>query len=1165
MHTHTAISRAIALGTALLFTACSTSDDSAGSTQSSLTSALQDQSIDPSGHTTVFTFTKAPSGASAEDFQADGGQTAQSVSFSGATAVVTWDERVSPSHDVRYTGGSSVGGWVDVSTSDSSESSFSITSSSQVGLGADEVTLSVTGPWLVESEVEDFESWTYSVSGYPQDLSGSVFAYDAASSSLTITFGNSASLHDEFTLTPAGIHTVADVDAAFDTMNGTSAGDSVAPNLVSVEQNLTENAYGQVVDFTFDEEMDPFFCAPGIYYQVAGNIAMSVSQPSGDVLRVYYSQPVIPGVDTVDVDGTLMDLRGNTLSNAGNFAVTQSAPIANAFGGGCSATTTQNEGGDYIVVYTDQAFDAQSAVDPTAWILTVDGSNVGLGSQGMSYDFIERCFRVELDFDMQNGTSWSMTALGILEVDGESFVGSHSGTVSGDSETPYVLNVVQNRSFDSTGAIIDVRLSEDCDAVSATDINTWSVSGGPIVTAATFLGNSRVVRLFCDETVMPGEHSLSCVALEDLAGNTMSTPMTGIEVVSTDSTSPAVMASTASAYEGAGNDAIFVVFSEDMYENDCEDAFKWTFESPQGTSQDLSGANFEYNATHRTCTVTFGTTTGVNFKRGDDYTLQFDDVRDLGGNVLSTDAATGTISYETTQPRVIDCWREATGDNVVVRFSEPCDWTNDIAGATRYVLSDGSGMVLSETPVSTMTLDDGLGVRVHFGVAIQPDYTLDVFGITDLAGNHLFPDTGRGLSVEDSSMPSFAGGATVIDVVSGENNDTVILQFDRKMSPWGITDSENYTLSTGAEDLNLGAATFGFDGDRMVWIEMGRGTIDNLQDGTNYTVTVTNVQTAQGIERGFADSDTAVASGDSSFPTALVGDVCLDPLYTNCVLINCTEALDSALSGDSSRYTLNGSPATDARLVSPRCCRVTFSTIPAELDTVDFTLTDLAGNESGSISRAVVSGDVSAPLLVNVEGVAITGAGGDEIRVEFNEDLDVNTTYDPANYQFMNGSTVISMFTADYEYDSTNYTVTIFLGPGFDLDPSQSLTATIQGVADCAGNAIAAPGVSLSGSCSGDSIAPFISGAFVDFRADSNGGCVEVRFNEDVDMSWCADLTNWDSDGGSVVAGVDVTGDNSCTLYLATPLAEGQTIDLSTGLEDTAGNTAGDLSFAPVF
>ena len=1163
MHTLTAISRAIALGTALLFTACTTSDDSSGGSQS-LTSALQDLGIDPSGRTTVFTFTKAPSGAGVEDFQADGGQMAQSVSYSGKTARVIWDERVSPSDDVCFTGDPSYSeAWVDVATSDSSATSFTISSSTQVGLGADEITISVIGPWIIETEVEDPANWTYSVSGYSQDLSGSVFAYDAAGSSMTITLGESAALHEAFTLTPSAIHTVADIDAAWDSMSGSSAGDSTAPTLVSVEQNLTENAYGQVIDFSFDEEMDPFFCAPALYYQVAGNVATSVSQPTGMVLRVMYSQPVIPGVDTVDVSGAIMDLRGNTLANAGSFAVTQSAPAANSFGGECVATTYPNEGGDFVLVYTEQAFDSDAAVDPSAWLLSVDGSNVALSAEKLSYDFSQRELRILLDFDMQNGTPWSITALGILEVDGESFVGAFTGSVSGDSETPYVLYAVQNRSFDSMGMTLDVRLSEDCSAVSAEDVNNWSVSGGPSVMGATFLANSRVVRLVCDETVMPGEFTLGCSSLVDLAGNAMASSMSGIEIVSTDSTQPSVMASTASAYEGAGNDAIFVVFSEMMFESDCEDASKWTFQSPQGTARDLTGASFNYDETNRTCSVTFGTSTGVNFKRGDDYSIQFNGVRDLGGNSLDAETSTGTIAYETTQPRVIDCWREASGDAVVVRFNEPCDWTSDTSGATRYVLRDGAGMVLSEAPVSTTTLDDGLGVRVYFGVTIQPDYTLDVYGITDLAGNHLFPDTGRGLSVEDSSMPSFAGGTTVIDVVSGEDNDTVILQFDRKMSPWGITDHENYTLSTGGQDFDFSVASFGFDGDRMVWINMGRGTTDQLQNGATYTVTVTDVQTAQGVERGFADSDVAAASGDSSFPTALVGDVRLDPLYPNCVLLQCSEALDPALAASPSQYTLNGSPATNAQLVSPRCCRVSFATTPAALDILDFTLTDLAGNASGSISRAVVSADISAPLLVDIEGVAISGVGGDEIRVEFSEDLDVQTIYYPSNYLFMNGSTVVSLATADYAYDSVSHTVTIFLGPGFDLDPSQGLSATIQGVMDCSGNAIPAPGVSLGGSCTGDSNAPFIVGAFVDYRSDSGGSVVEVRFNEDVDMSWCSDVLNWESVGGSVVGSVVVTGDDSCTLQLVEPLTAGQTIDLSAGLSDTAGNVAGDLSYTP--
>ena len=223
------------------------------------------------------------------------------------------------------------------------------------------------------------------------------------------------------------------------------------------------------------------------------------------------------------------------------------------------------------------------------------------------------------------------------------------------------------------------------------------------------------------------------------------------------------------------------------------------------------------------------------------------------------------------------------------------------------------------------------------------------------------------------------------------------------------------------------------------------------------------------------------------------------------------------------------------------------------------------GNASGSISRAVVASDISAPLLVDVGGSAISGAGGDELSVVFSEDLDINTIYFPSNYMFMNGSRVVSLATADYVYDSVTHTVTIPLGPGFDLDPSQNITATIQGVSDCAGNAIPAPGVSLSGSCTGDINAPFIADAFVDFRADSSGGVVELRFNEDVDTAWCADPMNWDSVGGTTIVSVEIGGDDSCTLYLASPFSEGQTIELDAGLMDTAGNVAADLSFAPIF
>jgi hypothetical protein len=1164
MYTLSSVTRAIALGSMLFLAACSPSEGTA-STNFSLKRGKQDLKIDPSGHTTVFTFTSDPSGSDLEAYQANGGQTAQSVSYTGDRAEVTWDERVSPSDEVRFLGESYSSDWVEVATSDSSATTFAITSATQVGLGEDAISVTVSGPWLIPSEVEDPANWSYTVSGYAQDFSGAGIVYDAVAGSISFTLGEATALHESFTLTPSVIKTVAEVSATYDAMSGVSAGDSVAPMLLAVEQNLSVGEYGTVIDFTFDEEMDPFFCMPSSYYYVEGNLAFSVTQAAGDTIRVSYSQPVIPGVDTVTVSPFLMDLRGNGLNNSGTFAVTQPSLIENTFTSECVVSSVENQGGDTLTAYMTQSLDVQSAMDPNHWELTIGGSVIPLAGEHVSYDFENRIFSVSFGSDLEYGSSWELVCLSVLEVDGEYFTGSCSGSVIGDDVTPYIVDVVQNRVYDATGATLEVSLSEDCSELSALDVGNWSVSSGVIVNTVSFLSGSRVLRLTCDSIVMPGADTLTCNALVDFAGNAMGSAQAGIEVTSTDTSAPVVAVTFVSAYEGAWNDEIFVVFSESMYAVDCEDSSKWSFESPIGTPQTLSNASFSYDDTHRTCAVTFGAATGVNLKRGDDFVLTFDTVRDLGGNSLSGDNTTGLVIYETSQPLLVDCWRESSGDAVVLRFSEPCDWTGDLFGATRYVLRDGGGDIVAGAATSTTTQDQGLGVRVEFDVMVQPDYTIDVSGITDLAGNHLYPALGKGLSVEDSSAPGFMAGATVLTVVSGENNDTVVILFDRMMSPWGITDPSNYTLSTGGEFIDLSGAKLNFDGDRFVWMTLGRNTTGDLQDGASYTVTVENVQTAQGVIRGVADIDIATAAGDSSFPTAFVGDVRLDPLYPSCVLLHCSEALDPVLTADPSQFALNGVLASASEMVSPRCCRVTFDSTPAALDQVSFTLSDLAGNTSFSITRAVVAADVTPPVVLAVEGVAISGYGGDWITVSFDEDLDANTYFNPWNYIFLNGSQLVSLGTADFEYDSSARTVKISLGTSVELDPNFGITAIVSGVMDCSGNIMTTSAGSVSGSCTGDFVAPWISDAFVNYRADSSGAVVEVRFNEDVDSSYCADPMNWDSSGGVFVADVEPGDGNSCTLYLLQPLEEGQSLELTAGLKDAANNTAGALSFTPLF
>src|SRR5439155_11532745 len=93
--------RAFLAGSALLactalFAACNGGGTS-GSTNT-ISSAVQDLTVDPSGQTTVLTFasTKGLASAGIANFLADHGQSATSAIVAADTVTVVWDARVSP-------------------------------------------------------------------------------------------------------------------------------------------------------------------------------------------------------------------------------------------------------------------------------------------------------------------------------------------------------------------------------------------------------------------------------------------------------------------------------------------------------------------------------------------------------------------------------------------------------------------------------------------------------------------------------------------------------------------------------------------------------------------------------------------------------------------------------------------------------------------------------------------------------------------------------------------------------------------------------------------------------------------------------------------------------------------------------------------------------------
>lgn len=1124
----------------------------------------QDLTLDPTGLTTVVTFASDPGMLDVVNFEADSGQVAQNVVQNGASCEITWNGRVTPAHQVRVLGVAKVPAvYQAVTTSDSSAPTFTIVSANQVaGLGNDTIQVQFSGPRVIESEAENLNNWTLKIGTTTLSLAGSALTLDNNTQTLSITTGTSANLHASFTLAAKNtLHSVADVALGTSAVNGNASGDNVAPTLTSVVQNLAQDAYGRVIDLTFSEAMDPVFCAPLSNFGAANpDVATTFAQPSANVLRVTYNNPMVPGVNTLDLTD-LVDAHGNAFPDQ-NVAIVAGSTVANGFDSGPTVSTVSGEGGDTVSVEFVQAIDPDDASDPTHWNLEIPtGNPVDLSQCTFSYDLVLKTLSIELDFDTLTGATFTFEALSgdePLDVDGQAFTGSASGTIGGDATGPALAGAAQNRAFDPTGKTIDVAFDEAVEQASAENVANWNVPGHNVQTA-TLLASKSVVRLVCDALVLPGTDTLDASGVLDLAGNAM-TPVVAQAVTSTDTTAPSATVLTAQAVEGDANDVVRVTFNDNLIESEIEDSANWTLESPAGVALPLAGAAFVWNDAGRQVSVTLPS--GVDLVGGQVARASFSGVHDIAGNAITGTMISGTVAAETHVPSIDSVWvKTGLSNHVVVRFTEPCTEMDDIAGLTQYVVRNSSGVVKG-TPTTATESVDRMGVELVFGFAVLPGSdTLDVSGVTDLAGNAMFPALGHDVDAQDNTVVSLDTLASTLTATSGEANDEIELVFAARPSRWDLLDPSNYTVSRLGTPLDLSSARFTFDGNVTVTIHLEGAAAPNLETGAAYDVDVAALTSAQGVA-GAPTTDLLVAGGENVAPSLPAGLTRLDAASpTDSVLIQFSEAVDEASAENTANYDLNGGANPDSvTRVGWNTVRATWSGGVSLGDTVNANVADLAGNV-GVMSRAIAAADLQGPLVVSVQGVSTSGVGGDTISVEFDKPVEPVTALDPNNYSATNGS-ALSLGNAILTYESATNTVTIHLPAGVELDPTAALAVHVEDVEDHAGFAMNPP-ANIGGSVSGDLAAPGFEAAFVNYRADVLGLAVDVSFDEDVVTAFVADPANWTTSGTPTVVAVTVISPSHCRLTLDVPFGGGETVDVS-ALPDPAGNQSGSISIQPI-
>lgn len=1184
----------LALGAAFFVTSCSSSSD--GDASGGITGAVQNLTVDPDGQTLTVDVTGASGVISSVSVEASGGQMAVGVVRTGNSIAVEFDGRVTTDDQVRILGVEGLNdAWRSVTTSDSRVPQVTVLSASQDTsdnvLGGDVVEVAFySGPRVIESQLLDIDNWTLTVGGLQLNLAGSAVQFDTATQVGQLTLGPLANLHAQFTI-QVDAESVAAVTINPAAVNGTATGDSVAPSLEGgspVTQTLDTLAggdeYGRVVEFDFDEPISPVFGAqPGNFSVVDHPQATAsttitratVSPLDPSIVRVHFSRPVVPGLDQIAIDG-LVDAHGNPFTPQ-SVAIEAGSTVVNSFQS-VDFLTLEGLENDAVVAVLAQALDPDSADLDSRWTLTVGGVGlVDLTTQEISYDLLSKTVRFDLDFDVTNGTTADLVSVGGIDIDGEDFsVAAAQVTAAGDAATPEVEELTQNRSVDTEGRTVDVRFSEALDVVTATDTNNYTFNPAIVINGA-MLVDGTTVRLELADVAIPGDVTLSVAqAVSDPAGNDLGAGFGPSAITTTDNTAPAPIVAAASAIEGIDNDTLTVLFNDMLIPAEVESVGNWMFESPVGQAVDLLNATVSYDANIRVATLHFAGPDGFALLGTDDFAVAFANLRDLGGNSVDANPIGGAILAEGQRPALESGYAVSggAGNQIIIRFSEPMRNVENLYNASTNATGVRFGQVDSVTSVETfpqtaLSLDDGLGVLLTFGAAIDTSGSLNIIGLIDLAGNLLFPVLGLPIAPEQVTAPGLGSSPSLL-ASSGIDNDTITLQFGVPMSRWRLLDPSQYTLreSISGTVIDLTGATFSFDGNDTVTVGLIGPAFEELGAAIAYDLDLNQdpadpLRSVQGVPIAAPETAASVAvTGDVVNGPTNGGSLALvDPLDGNSAIIVFDETVDMLSALSAPGYDFNGSTALSLTEYSARSVRATFSipvTIGGTLEIQNTAAVDSAGNAAGGLISLAVTEDTTAPTISSTVATVTQGAGGDTVVLTFNEELDPAQASNRSNYLLTVGGQAIRVATATY---STN-DGTVTLVPD-DLEDGATVLVTVDGVGDLSGNLPVAP-LADSAIASGDSDAPTILSATVNLTANGSGLVVDVLFSEDVDPGFADQWYNWTTDGFAHVDLAEALAPDHVQLLLDSPLAVSEMLTLFAGMTDPAGNQAIALTVDPV-
>lgn len=975
--------------------------------------------------------------------------------------------------------------------------------------------------------------------------------------------------------------------------SGPPAQDVTSPSAANFVQDRDADPTGRRIAVTMTEVVTEASAeVPGLYTVTGGiNVLAATLRSSGDVIDLDLDATALPGSNTVSVSGGIEDLAGNVSDPVSLQPITSTdteAPEAASI----AATTISGASNDQISVLFDDDMVEVEVEAIGSWVVESPlGDPLDLTGATVDYDRMTRRATVTLNgagvaqnictFDEVHASFTTMRDIAGNVIAATAMGSTAINTVAvGDAVAPSLLSAVPG-----PGNTLILTFTEDVQGVETLDLQTAPNPNGTEITLtdASDLGlraggtveltgipadgdsltiSDGVTAVTFEFDFASGSIALSGVPLDTDSisihdGSTLTTfefdnnaavgggnvsvaigadaPATIVNLIAAINADPLAVTASAgmtSSEAALTNDGTGVVGNVAISTNDLAGVQTAAGMSGGGIAGDTA-VPVDQTSVANTVQSLMGLIDGNAF-----------------GITTTPGAFTSIFALENGTPGVLGnvALQESDANGVI----QPIGMAGGTAPGTRQF-----------EPTASSAVGTSLQATVTYLVPPAASDVLRLYGVTDLAGNQLTPELGYGVTVASAVEPGLSNGNSSLTAATGEANDTLEVRFDSPVHPFGAMDLAHYSLEVGGGVLDLSSAVIDLTMPDRASIAFGAASGINLDVGETYTLVIDGLRSHQGILQASADVEVGLTVAGDVAPPGLSA-ARLDPANSSAVFVEFNEPVDVDGATSTASYTLAGNATVSADMVHPRVVRVALTAPLAVSEMLDVSvaaLTDLAGNQAGGIgSIAITAADLAAPSVTSI--AASTAELPHIITVTFDEAVDLMAATSSANYSMqLVGGPVVSLTGAEFTTKSTSNQVVISLADGTYLDTDETLSLTVDGVRDVAGNQLV-PLPTTSGII-GDGTPPSSVSGFINLKQDPARETVQVEFSEAMDSTMTLPLGNWLGSGGQVAAEVARRSSTVYTVTFDAPIGPADTVDVSAPT-DAAGNVGVTISFDPV-